>query len=84
MFQCACPEPSCPFPACVTPWEAPLLPASVAASWVQPTGALAGGRGWEASEVGVFILLASWLQGCGLAVAVFLWGRAQFFGAALC
>lgn len=49
-------------------------------SWVQPTGALAGGRGWEASEVGVFILLASWLQGCGLAVAVFLWGRAQFFG----
>lgn len=46
----------------VMPWEATLFPASVATSWVQPMGALAGGRGWEESEVGVFILLASWLQ----------------------
>ena len=68
----------------VMPWEAALFPASVATSWVQPMGALAGGRGWEESEAGVFILLASWLQGCGLAVAVFLLGRTQILGVALC
>lgn len=52
----------------------------LASCWVQPVGALAGGRGWEEKKVGVFILLATSLLGCGLAVTVSLCGRAQLFG----